>query len=297
MAEPIGSKASMLRCELPGTGHVLFTTRAHGNLSSVGGIDHEQGHDARERLRTQLCLRRLARGYQVHGTTVLRIRADADVAATDIAAPDSTTAQPPVHADGQSTSLAGVGAMVLAADCLPVALGSEDAVAMVHAGWRGLAAGVLEQGVRAVRELGGEGEIAAIIGPGAGPCCYEVGPEVHTAFAYDPSPSPILGGRGTHRRLADRSEGAGTRAPAGGRCGSGARHRLVHDLRRALLLSSARTRARGTPGGSGVAWVNAWPAPSRSRGHGARAEHDDAHVEHEHGAHVSERARASGSAR
>ena len=50
---------------------------------------------------------------------------------------------------------------------------------MVHAGWRGLAAGVLEEGVLALRELGGEGDIAAIIGPGAGPCCYEVGEEVH----------------------------------------------------------------------------------------------------------------------
>ena len=48
--------------------------------------------------------------------------------------------------------------MVLAADCLPVALGGEGAVAMVHAGWRGLAAGVLEEGVLALRELGGEGD-------------------------------------------------------------------------------------------------------------------------------------------
>jgi len=53
---------------------------------------------------------------------------------------------------------------------------------MVHAGWRGLAAGVLEEGVRALRELGGDGDLVAVIGPGAGPCCYEVGEEVHTAF-------------------------------------------------------------------------------------------------------------------
>ena len=59
--------------------------------------------------------------------------------------------------------------MVLTADCLPVALGGEGAVAMLHAGWRGLAAGVLEEGVRALRELGGAGEIVAVIGPGAGP--------------------------------------------------------------------------------------------------------------------------------
>jgi hypothetical protein len=73
--------------------------------------------------------------------------------------------------------------MVLTADCLPVALGCGGAVATVHAGWRGLAAGVLEEGVRAVRELGDADEIIAIIGPGAGPCCYEVGEEVHAAFA------------------------------------------------------------------------------------------------------------------
>ena len=47
--------------------------------------------------------------------------------------------------------------MVLTADCLPVALGCDGAVAMVHAGWRGLAAGVLEEGVLALRELGGGG--------------------------------------------------------------------------------------------------------------------------------------------
>jgi polyphenol oxidase len=73
--------------------------------------------------------------------------------------------------------------MVLVADCLPVALGARGAVAMLHAGWRGLAAGVLEEGIRALRDMGGEREIAAAIGPGAGVCCYEVGEEVHAAFA------------------------------------------------------------------------------------------------------------------
>lgn len=182
MAEPIGSKVSMPRFDLPGTGHALFTTRAHGNMSSVSGLDHERGFDARERLRAQLGLRRLARGYQVHGTTVVRIRPGAHIASSD-----SSTGRPVVEADGHATSMVGVGVMVLAADCLPVALGSEHGVAMVHAGWRGLAAGVLEEGVRALRELHhgepGEGdEIVAVIGPGAGPCCYEVGPEVHAAF-------------------------------------------------------------------------------------------------------------------
>lgn len=164
--------------ELPGGGHALFTTRAHGNMSSVSGLDHEHGMHARERLRTQLGLRRLVRGYQVHGTTVRRIHGDAD-----LPAPDAAAAQPPAEADGHATRVAGVGVMALAADCLPVALGGPTAVAIVHAGWRGLAAGVLEQGVLALRTLGVEGDIAAIVGPGAGPCCYEVGPEVHAAFA------------------------------------------------------------------------------------------------------------------
>jgi YfiH family protein len=147
-------------------------------MSSVGGLDHEHGQHARERLRTQLGLRRLARGYQVHGTTVRRIHNDADVPA-----PDTDAAQSPVEADGQAACIPRIGVMALAADCLPVALGGAGAVAMVHAGWRGLAAGVLEEGVLALRTLGVEGDIAAIVGPGAGPCCYEVGPEVHAAFA------------------------------------------------------------------------------------------------------------------
>ncbi|MCW3063019.1 MAG: hypothetical protein JWN32_191, partial [Solirubrobacterales bacterium] len=47
---------------------------------------------------------------------------------------------------------------------------------------RGLAAGIVEEGVGAVRELGATGSVAAAIGPGAGPCCYEAGPEVHEAL-------------------------------------------------------------------------------------------------------------------
>ena len=161
-----------LSFELSG-GHVLFTTREHGNLSSVGGDGAEHGLESRERLREQIGVQRLLRGYQVHGTTVQR--------AGDAVQPDSES-QPDIEADGQATAQRNLGAIVLIADCLPVALGANGAVAMAHAGWRGLAAGVLEEGVRAVRELGGTGEIVAIIGPAAGPCCYEVGEEVHAAF-------------------------------------------------------------------------------------------------------------------
>ena len=118
--------------------------------------------------------RRWCAGRQVHGTVVRRVRAldGRDGAASTL------------DADGYATALSGVGAMALTADCLPVVLGSEGAVAALHAGWRGLAAGVLEEGVRALRELGGRRNrsLAAVIGPGAGVCCYEVGEEVHAAF-------------------------------------------------------------------------------------------------------------------
>ena len=179
--------------ELPGAGRALFTERAHGNMSSVGGEHSELAADARERLRAMIGARQLVRGYQAHGSTVRRVtwvsggaqpRASMGAHSTggEEGAQGSDDRMAAPEADGQATALTGVATMVLSADCLPVALGCEGAVAMVHAGWRGLAAGVLEEGVRAVAELGDGGEIVAIVGPCAGGCCYEVGPEVHDVF-------------------------------------------------------------------------------------------------------------------
>ena len=164
----------MKALQLPGGGRTLFTARAEGNMSSVCGEGADEAEGARERLRCGLGLRRLARGYQVHGKVVQRVG-------------PVRAGQPPgsrrAEADGQATAQVAVGAMVLTADCMPVALGCDGAVAMVHAGWRGLAGGVLEEGLRAISELGGGGELVAIVGPCAGACCYEVGPEVHEALA------------------------------------------------------------------------------------------------------------------
>ena len=70
--------------------------------------------------------------------------------------------------------------LVVTADCLPIALArlnGEPALCLVHAGWRGLAEGVVDAAVAA---LGGE--LAAVVGPGISPCCYEVGPEVSERF-------------------------------------------------------------------------------------------------------------------
>jgi YfiH family protein len=109
----------------------------------------------------------VVQGRQVHGAHVER----------------RATADGTVHeADGQATAARGLAALVLTADCLPIALIAPGAVAMIHAGWRGLADGVVEEGVQTVRELAGGDGVQAAIGPGAGGCCYEVGPEVHRGF-------------------------------------------------------------------------------------------------------------------
>jgi polyphenol oxidase len=190
------------RIELTGGARALFTDRSHGNLSSVGGAGCEQGLHARERLRAECGVRGMVRGYQVHGTHVVRFHAEDSRRLSDSAE------QPPQQADGHAVAAPGVAAMALAADCVPVVLGTEGAVAALHAGWRGLAAGVLEEGVRALREVGGRGEIVAVVGPCAGPCCYEVGKEVLAAFAADAGggrslpPSATIDLRAiAHRRL------------------------------------------------------------------------------------------------
>jgi YfiH family protein len=79
--------------------------------------------------------------------------------------------------DGHVVRRPGLAPLVLTADCLPVALAGPGGVAMLHCGWRGLAAGIIARGALAVEAT------SAAIGPGIGPCCYEVGPEVLDAFA------------------------------------------------------------------------------------------------------------------
>jgi hypothetical protein len=122
---------------------------------------------------------------QVHGTEVRRITSLPVAGVAPL--PDEGVELP--EADGQATPLRGLAPMVLVADCLPIAVAGrgrsngDGAVAMLHAGWRGLAGGIVAAGVQALRELGVDGPIEAAIGPGAGVCCYEVGEEVHAEFA------------------------------------------------------------------------------------------------------------------
>jgi len=150
-----------------------------------------------------------------------------------VADPDATVRD----ADGQVTAEPGVAALVLVADCLPIALVAPEGVGALHAGWRGLADGVIENGVAALRGLGAE-RIVAAIGPGAGPCCYEVGEEVHAAF-------------GTSGRTVDLKALARERLEA---AGVGAVHDCglctIHDER-----FFSHRRDRGVTGRqAGVAW-------------------------------------------
>lgn len=166
---PFAWRDGAIALDLPG-GRALFTTRlpdAAGAVSDLG----EEGGAAALAGRLGLPATRIAQSPQVHGAAIRVIRDPADLA----------TAAP--EADGQATALRGVACVVRVADCLPVVLIAPEAVAAVHAGWRGLAGGVLREGVRALRGLGASA-IRAAIGPGARVCCYETGEEVHAALAH-----------------------------------------------------------------------------------------------------------------
>ena len=117
---------------------------------------------------------------------------------------------------------------------------------MLHAGWRGLATGMIASGVQAMRELGADGRASAAIGPGAGPCCYEAGEEVHEPFAGD---------RRGARRPQPRSQG--DRPPPTARA-RGSAH--IADIGicticsdpGSAVLPSPRPRDDRPPGGRGV---------------------------------------------
>ncbi|RJG23026.1 peptidoglycan editing factor PgeF [Massilia cavernae] len=104
-----------------------------------------------------------------------------------IAVADAATVQPgaPVQvADAGVTDRPGVVCAVMTADCLPVLFADVDGkvVGAAHAGWRGLAAGVLGETIKAMRGKGA-GEITAWLGPAIGPSAFEVGQDVLDSFA------------------------------------------------------------------------------------------------------------------
>jgi polyphenol oxidase len=251
---PFSPDGEHIAIDLPGA-RVLFTTRRGGvsagpfeslNLGrTVPAGDADDSPDLVRRnheiLAEQVGLEweRFAYGRQVHGTSIARPGGGAGEAD---AGPD---AGPDAEADGQATAQRGVAALVLVADCLPVALASPGAVAMVHGGWRGLAGGIIGEVVAAMSELGDGEPVSAALGPGAGGCCYEVGEEVHEAFSDIPEAH-----RGRHLDLKLVARTQLERA--------GVEH--VHDVELCTICSEpglffSHRRDRGVTGRqAGVAW-------------------------------------------
>jgi purine-nucleoside/S-methyl-5'-thioadenosine phosphorylase / adenosine deaminase len=166
----------VIRWELDGY-VVAFTTRLGGvsegpyaslNLGRKSGDEVERA-DENRRIACEALgadVEKLALNYQVHSNRVLR----------------AVATMRGEHADGLWTDVPGLPILAMSADCLPIAVAREDtgahAVAVLHAGWRGLLAGIVSAGTDAL----GDGTLVAAIGPAIGPCCYEVGDEVAAPF-------------------------------------------------------------------------------------------------------------------
>ena len=141
-----------------------------GNRNAADGDDPSIVEANRAELVERLALPSAPRWLrQVHGTRVVRLHAD-----------DAVDGEP--EADAAVTSDPGVVVAILTADCLPVLFAARDGseVAGAHAGWRGLADGVLEATLAAMHTPASD--VIAWLGPAAGPADYEIGVDVYDAF-------------------------------------------------------------------------------------------------------------------
>ncbi len=169
-----------LEAELPGA-RAAFSTRLGGvserpfdslNVAIKTGDDPRSVVENRRRLAAALGVapENVVMGRQVHGAELHRHDAQQEPRVY------ADAVRSPTDVDAHATDQADLAPLVMAADCLPIALVGPGGVVMIHAGWRGLAGGIL---TRAAEEVRG---FAAAIGPGIGPCCYEVGEEVLAEF-------------------------------------------------------------------------------------------------------------------
>ena len=149
----------------------LFTGVTEGDLGRTSGEPDAVVVANRATLLEQIGPRSVTVPQQVHGATVARTHTGAGYTAGAVVA------------DALVTTERDLALGVHVADCLPIVVAGGDGLAVIHAGWRGLAAGVIGAAVRELRASGVRGALEAVIGPGAGGCCYETGPEVHELFA------------------------------------------------------------------------------------------------------------------
>ena len=150
---------------------VVFTECGDGDLRVASRGAGEPLELVQARILALLGVGSVVVARQVHGADVVVVNETVPGYVTGVA-----------EADGVATGARDVAVGVHVADCLPIAVGGAGGVAMLHGGWRGLAGGVVAEGVRALRALGARGELEALIGPGAGGCCYETGDEVRAVF-------------------------------------------------------------------------------------------------------------------
>jgi YfiH family protein len=173
----------VITVELPGA-VAAFSTREGGvsegayaslNIGLKIGDDSTKVVENRRLLadRVGLASTAIAMGRQVHGTAIERWGALPDVARHGFVDPNAELPE----VDGHTTTRHGLGLLVQVADCLPIALASPLRIAMLHCGWRGLAGGLVEHALSLF-----DMPPTAVVGPGIGRCCYEVGPEVLAAF-------------------------------------------------------------------------------------------------------------------
>ncbi len=170
-----------LSASLPGA-EVAFSARLGGvsrapfeslNLGLLTDDEPDSVRENRRRLSAAVDLdpERVVIGRQVHGARIARHEGPQEPA------PWAQSGADPPEVDGHVVAASGVAGLVFVADCLPIALSGPGGVAIVHGGWRGLAAGIVGAAARSI------GARDAAIGPGIGACCYEVGDEVLVAFA------------------------------------------------------------------------------------------------------------------
>lgn len=198
----------------PGVGAWMSTREGGASAGAYAGLnlgahvgDSAQAVAAnRQALARKLGGVRLQWLRQVHGAEVVR-------------ATPATTADEPC-ADAAWTDAPGVACCVLVADCLPVLLAAHNgrAVGAAHAGWRGLAAGVVEAALEQVAAGAGcePAQVVAWLGPCIGPRRFEVGAEVVQALGGGPRFTARGWRDGRERWLADLSGLAADRLRAGG---------------------------------------------------------------------------------
>ncbi|ACD16250.1 peptidoglycan editing factor PgeF [Paraburkholderia phytofirmans] len=147
------------------------------NLGMKSGDDPAAVAANRERLLKLAGVSEAAWLEQIHGAGIVR--------AEDVLAQAHANGAP-TRADASVTDRPGIVCVVMVADCMPVLLCDEAgrAVGAAHAGWRGLAAGIVEQTAQRVAELAGveAGALHAYLGPSIGPTAFEVGADVRDAF-------------------------------------------------------------------------------------------------------------------